>query len=145
MSCCVGINIKPWYAPDITNPFPGKREIKSSEDGVRLPTRRGNLKRSHTQSSHPMDLPALVPVRVWVHTRGRRQSVQLRNATTTTKLTLWFLPAACISQSPHSHSYGVLFSSFRSYVTPAGGSYFVWSDIQAARCMIDRERWWWQW
>ena len=32
-----------------------EREIKSSEDRVQLPTWRGHWKRSHKQSSHPMD------------------------------------------------------------------------------------------
>ena len=43
-------------------PFPKKREIKPSEDGVRLPTWRANWKRSHTQSSHPMQCTY-----TWIH------------------------------------------------------------------------------
>ena len=54
-----------------------------SEDGVWLPTWRGNWKWSHTQSSRPVQCTVLVRVRVWVHIPGDHQSVQLRNTTTT--------------------------------------------------------------
>ena len=57
-------------------------EIKPSEDGVRLPTRRGNWKRSRTQSSHPMPCACTCHVQVWVHIPGDPRSVQLGNATT---------------------------------------------------------------
>ena len=55
------------------------------EDGVRQPTWRGYWKRSHTQSSHPMQYTGTcsVHVQVWVHIPGDPQSVQPRNATTT--------------------------------------------------------------
>ena len=45
----------------------------------------GHWKRSHTQSSHPMQCTCTCAhVQVWVHIPGYPQSVQLRNATTTT-------------------------------------------------------------
>ena len=57
-----------------------------SEDGGRLPTWRG-MKNCCTRN--PLTLcivPAVVYVRVWLHIPGDPQSVQLRNATTTTTL-----------------------------------------------------------
>ena len=56
MSCVQGITLASVMvkARDITNLILWKREIKPSEDRVRLPTWWGNWKWSHTQSSRPM-------------------------------------------------------------------------------------------
>ena len=59
-----------------------ERETKLSEDGVRLPTWRGNWKRLHTQSSQPMQCTCTCTLYTCgVHIPGDSQSIQLRNAT----------------------------------------------------------------
>ena len=56
-----------------------------SEDGVRLPTLRGVFENGRTRNPLTLcSVPVLVHVQVWVHIPGDPQSVQLRNATTTT-------------------------------------------------------------
>ena len=69
--------------PDITNPILWEREMKYSDDGVRLPIHSGVIENG--RSRNPLTLcgtvPALVNVQVSMHIMNGPQSIQPRNAT----------------------------------------------------------------